>query len=328
MSTHEVVLYTSERRHEWDAFVRDSKNGTFLFERGFMEYHADRFTDASRMIRDERGEWVALLPANRVGALCQSHAGLGLGGVIVGRRLSTVGLLGVFESLCGALRDDGLDVLEYKCIPHIYHRQPAEEDRYALFLLGATLYRRDVLAVVPRDRRLPFRKGRLSDRNKARRYGLEVEPLTELDEFWTVLTEHLVAKHGAAPVHGVEEMIRLRTAFPEVIHAFGVRVDGAIAAGCVVYATDQLAHVQYIASTEAGRRSGALDLLFWHLINERFSALPYFDFGGCNLNDGRYLNRGLADFKEGFGARTVVHDFYRLDLRAATLDALRADRVD
>lgn len=38
----------------------------------------------------------------------------------------------------------------------------------------------------------------------------------------------------------------------------------------------------------------------------------YLDFGISNENDGRYLNLGLIEQKEGFGARTVVHDFYRL----------------
>jgi hypothetical protein len=217
-------------------------------------------------------------------------------------------------------------MLEYKAMPHFYHRLPAEEDLYALFLLGAQLYRRDVLQVVPPRNRVPFRKGRISDRNKARRAGLVVEESQAWDEFWAVLTDHLRAKHEAAPVHSVEEMRRLHASFPDIIHLYVVRVDGQVAAGCVVYATDQLAHVQYISSTMAGRAVGALDLMFWHLINEKYTDVA-FDFGGCNLNGGWFLNRGLAEFKEGFGARAVAQDFYRLDVRAADLEALRADRL-
>jgi hypothetical protein len=36
--------------------------------------------------------------------------------------------------------------------------------------------------------------------------------------------------------------------------------------------------------------------------------INHFDFGTADECDGRYLNRGLIDQKEGFGARAVVHD--------------------
>ena len=82
-----------------------------------------------------------------------------------------------------------------------------------------------------------------------------------------------------------------------------------------MYETDQTAHCQYIGSTEEGRALGCLDLLFFFLIDHyRSMGKKYFSFGISNENDGRYLNTGLVEFKEGFGARAMVHDFYRLDL--------------
>ena len=45
----EVRRYTPDKANEWNRFVAASKNGTFLFERQFMDYHADRFTDCSLM---------------------------------------------------------------------------------------------------------------------------------------------------------------------------------------------------------------------------------------------------------------------------------------
>ena len=58
-----------------------------------------------------------------------------------------------FEAGLLFLRDAGFRAFDYKTIPHIYHRQPADEDRYALFLLGAQLIRRDMLSVVDRGNR-------------------------------------------------------------------------------------------------------------------------------------------------------------------------------
>ena len=34
----------------WNHFVAQSKNGTFLLDRRYMDYHADRFEDHSLMV--------------------------------------------------------------------------------------------------------------------------------------------------------------------------------------------------------------------------------------------------------------------------------------
>ena len=48
-----VWLYNDSMANEWNDFVRASKNGTFLFCRGFMDYHADRYKDASLVFVDK-----------------------------------------------------------------------------------------------------------------------------------------------------------------------------------------------------------------------------------------------------------------------------------
>ena len=77
-----VERYTADRGEEWNEFVRRSKNGTFLFERGYMEYHGDRFVDCSLIVRDDRGRLIALLPASRHDDALVSHGGLTYGGFV------------------------------------------------------------------------------------------------------------------------------------------------------------------------------------------------------------------------------------------------------
>ena len=51
----EIRRYNPAMADEWNQFVRASKNGTFLFDRRFMDYHSDRFSDHSLMCyRDGR----------------------------------------------------------------------------------------------------------------------------------------------------------------------------------------------------------------------------------------------------------------------------------
>lgn len=42
-----VETHGPERKSEWNAFIARSKNGMFLFDRNYMEYHQDRFDDCS-----------------------------------------------------------------------------------------------------------------------------------------------------------------------------------------------------------------------------------------------------------------------------------------
>jgi len=52
----------------------------------------------------------------------------------------------------------------------------------------------------------------------------------------------------------------------------------------------------------------------------------WFDFGISTEDDGRFLNEGLAAYKESFGGRSVVHDFYELGPAAAIDTARLANR--
>jgi len=321
-----LVSYACEHAAAWNAFVARSKNGTFLFDRGYMDYHRDRFEDVSLMIHDEAGELAAVFPANRRDRAVISHGGLTYGGLVIGPDMGTPQFLDVFAALLGHLKASGFESLEYKVVPSIYHLYPADEDKYALFLLGAELCRRELSSAILPMKRLPLRKGRKSDLSKALRNGLRVEESDRWVEFWTILSANLQARHSLKPVHRVQEMQLLHSRFPANIRLFAVLAGADVVAGTVIYETPQVAHAQYIGCGDAGRKSGALDILLSHLLDEVYAAKPYFNFGISTTHNGRFLNRGLVDFKESFGGRSVAQDCYRINLLTGDLPALRADR--
>jgi hypothetical protein len=57
-----IELYKRAEEAQWDEFVARAKNGTFLFFRQYMDYHADRFHDHSLLFFEEN-RLLALLPA-------------------------------------------------------------------------------------------------------------------------------------------------------------------------------------------------------------------------------------------------------------------------
>jgi hypothetical protein len=311
-----VECYRDSDAFAWDAFVRASRNGTFLFERGYMDYHRDRFANHSLLVRDPEGELIAILPAHAAGDSIASHRGLSFGGLVIGPAMKLPLFLRAFEAVLLALRGAGFAALEYKTVPHIYHRQPAEEDRYALFLLGARLVRCDMLSVVRREDCLPFQGRRSRGIRKAIAAGVSVQLEADFVDYWKLLTATVAERFDATPVHTLAEIRLLGDRFPTNIRLHTARRQGELLAGVVTYETDQVAHAQYIAASPAGREVGALDRLFDQLLNDPARTQTYFDFGGSHEDGGRAINTGLVDQKEGFGARSVAHDHYRIDLTA------------
>ena len=102
--------------------------------------------------------------------------------------------------------------------------------------------------------------------------------------------------------------------FPDDIKLYIGERDGKMLAGTVIFENGHTVHTQYLANSDEGRQCGALDVVIDYLMREVYADKTYFDFGISNENEGRYLNEGLIAQKEGFGARAVVHDFYRIVL--------------
>jgi hypothetical protein len=310
-----VRPYAAEDKEAWDDLVEQSRSRHFLFRRDYMEYHRDRFEDASLVVADGDA-LVAALPANREGDEVVSHGGLTFGGLLSGPELTARRTVAVFEALLEYLRADGVRALLYKAVPHIYHRVPAEEDLYALFVHGANLVRRDCSSAVRQDSRLGYTKGRRSAVRGAEKAELQIARDTDFSGFMQMEDEALRRRHGIAPVHSPEEMTLLADRFPENIKLFTARKQGEPLAGAIVYETDAVAHAQYIAGTEQGYAEHALDAVIDHLLETEYGDKRWFDFGISTTEEGRTLNEGLVRNKESYGARAVVYDTYRFELDA------------
>ena len=311
--TLSVRPYDRRNASTWNHFVATSKNGTFLFNRNYMDYHADRYSDHSLVIR-LGNDVVALLPAHRDGDTVHSHNGLTYGGLIVCDKMTTPAMLEVFNASCAFLRSEQVTNFTYKTVPHIYHRQPAEEDRYALFRADAVLYRRDLLSTIDMDRRLPIQGRRRRGAAKADRAGVQIAESTDWAPYWALLTTHLEQRYAVKPVHDVEEILRLHAHFPQNIRLFTATLSDVMLGGIVIYETETVAHLQYAAASADGLALGCLDQLFLYLLDVVFADKRWFDFGNSTERQGRHLNSGLIIQKEGFGGRAVAHDFYRMKL--------------
>ncbi len=307
-----IVRYNSEYKEQWNDFVKNAKNGLFMHDRNYMDYHSDRFFDHSLLFFDE-DTLIALLPANEKDNILFSHGGLTYGGLITDTSIKQHTVIDCFESLIKYMQDLNIKKFIYKPIPHVFHQQAAEEDIYALNRFGAKLIEVSASTVIDLKNPLKMPKGRKAQISRAKRENVEIKILEEKEDYYsfielenTVLSEH----HGVQAVHTAEELFLLHSRFPQNIHLYGAIKDGELIAGTVVFEYENAIHTQYMASSDLGRTIGALDLTVSTVINDYKERKQWLDFGISTEEHGKVLNEGLISQKEGFGGRTNVYTIW------------------
>lgn len=283
-----------------------------MFDRNYMDYHEDRFQDHSLMFYLD-DELIALLPMSEKEGVLTSHGGLTYGGFITNSKMKQHIMDDCVEQLVIYAKEKGFHEINYKVIPHIYHEQPSEEDRYALFINGATLAKVEAATVINLDTPLKMPKGRKAQISRAKREGcvvLELKDHKSYEDFIALENEVLSEHHNTHAVHTGDEMNLLHDTFPDNIHLYGVLKEGSIIAGTIIFEYGQVIHTQYMAANEEARRIGALDLTINHVIETYRAGKKWLDFGISTESAGKVLNEGLISQKEGFGGRTNVYEMW------------------
>mgnify|MGYP003110929089 CR=1 FL=1 len=308
-----VSTYNTAHKNAWNQFILQAKNATFLFHRDFMEYHEDRFEDASLLVF-KKEKLIAVLPANKTEDAVISHQGLSYGGLVLSNKAKLEDSLQAFKAILQFLVQEKVEKLQLKVIPRIYHTQPADEMDYLLFLTEATRTRVDVSATIRSRDAIKIQGNRMEGVKKAEKQGLYLETGKDFNLFWNwILIPNLKQRHGAKPVHTLDEIELLAARFPKNITQFNVMQDEKIVAGATIFETDTVAHVQYISANSNKQQLGSLDFLFHQLITSTYQHKEYFDFGISNENQGNNVNQGLQYWKECFGARSISQEFYEVN---------------
>jgi hypothetical protein len=303
--THQLVPYQATHRRSWDHTVERARNGHFMFRRGYLEYHGDRFNDRSFLLY--RGhKLVALLPAHREADELRSHNGLSFGGWIQDPRCLLDDLRAGFSLLGEEMRAQDLRRLVYSPSPYPYHAEPCGDDLYVLSGLGATCRSMRLAAFVasPADlvRDSEFRR-RL--RRGAEALACDFEETDDVEVFWEHLADFVRQRHGTAPVHSAAEMRLLKTRFPENIRLIVGRSGDEWVIGQVVFLSRQVARSQYLF-----RRVDMPDVSLGFRVLEWFRGHPamarvWMDLGTSMDPNSGDLQDSLHLHKEIFGARGV-----------------------
>ena len=220
----------------------------------------------------------------------------------------------IFRLLNDWLRKEGVRRVIYKPTPWIYHKQPSEEDLYAIVEVCGASMSRGLSSAISSERQNKWYRIRECGASHAKQAGITIEETENYLPFWQILTDNLRERYGLNPVHSVEEIELLHHRLPDHIRLVVAKEKDDVIGGIVLYVSDRVVHSQYIAANLRGKQLHALDYLFEVVIAEALRSHAYFDFGISTEKHGTYLNENLIYQKEGFGGRGICYDWYEWTL--------------
>ncbi len=316
-----IIEYDSSMAGLWDDFIAQSNNGTLFHTQRFLGYHPKgRFTH-HHLIFEDRGRWVGVLPCaerDRAGKrVLVSHPGASFGGIALSRKAGVEATSKMVDLWIDWAKQNNFEGVEFTRVPLIYHDLPEEHQDFALILHGAGFVKRELTAVLkifhdPEENFALFRPEARTSTRKAQKAGIEITSDGDIPGFYEVLEANLYARHNVKPTHSLEELLDLKSCFPERIHQFNALLGSEILAGVTLWEVNPRAVIAfYISHSRRHQEFRPLNLLFWEIFRWASSrGFGWFDFGTYTLD--MDPNFGLARFKESFGAKGIFRDTLRL----------------
>ena len=310
---YQLIEYNNDFKNDWDNLVLHSPNSTLLHYRDFIEYHKDRFEDASYLLI-KNDTLVGVLPASKNIDIFVSHAGLTYGGIVVGYNMPIVEIAIFLELLITQLREQKFKTFRYKQMPYIYHQDCASIDEYTLHQLGFQHESCSLSSFCKFNKIRNYTTEKKRNIKKALSKKVVIKKSDDWSQFWDILTNNLHQRHQAKPTHTLSEIQYLNKKFPNQIQLFGAYLDNELLAATALFISKNVVHLQYISSSPKGRSMSANDLLVDTILNDATWRQTFFDYGVSTEDGGKYLNTGLIHHKEGFDLYPITYNTFLLDL--------------
>lgn len=323
----ELIRYSEEYEGAWDRFVIQSRNGTFLQSRHFLNYHPkERFRDHSLMIV-QGTNICAVIPGceyvENGKKIFYSHKGSTFGGIIIADHLyNVIDVQNIIRLLLDYLKNNNFNTVCLKQTPNIFCKKNADLIDYLLFNESfkdnyELNYSVD-LNNINKDIVTSFNQQKRRYYNKSSTKGLtfkELKSNAEIELFYMVLCKNL-KKFDKKPVHTIDELIELYTSrIPQIISFYGVYLGNTMIAGSMVFKFERVFHTQYLASDNDFADYYPAYYLYYNLIKAAIDLkYDYLTFGIVTENCGKTLNLGLATFKEGFGTEPFINKSFFRDI--------------
>ncbi|WP_339687339.1 hypothetical protein [uncultured Nonlabens sp.] len=297
----QVQKYLLQNAAEWNAFVKQSVNGTFLLDRNFMDYHQERFEDHSLMMHLD-GQLMCCIPAHVKDGIFYSHRGLSYAGLIISANAAT-NIDRIVDALLEYLKGLAFAKAELQ-LPPVSYQSINKEIAAVLEQKGFTPNRKLHNQSVALDQEIQVSPKKSIGYRNGKFEGLRMETTNDFRSFWEeVLTPQLAERYHSKPVHSLIEIELLASRFPENIIQYNVYREGALLAGITFFIKGNIVKSQYTASSPDGLKTDAVAYVYMEAMKEfKEKGCSLMDYGPVNEKDGS-VNKGLQRFKKQLGCQ-------------------------
>lgn len=311
---YRIVRYSSEWRNKWDIFVQQSRSPFVIFNRVFIEYHADRFCDHSLILVDENHKIAAIYPLNlTVDRTIHGHQGLTYGGIILPLRASPSLVEQSIQRLieyCVGLR---VNSIVLKPVPSQLTSSSNDDILYFLHRYGFVQLYTELSSYISQSTKLKISDSRRSSARRAERNQATYTDKLCLPTLHSLVTNALL-RHDTTPTHSLEELVYLQENNRNDIFMRSVCIANRTESVALIFDYGRFWHTQYLAVSSEGGNMGALDYLLLKLIAESRLSLKGLSFGISTTQKGSYLNEGLYFYKQSFSSYPLTNQTLTLAL--------------
>lgn len=303
-----IIKYNKTYENIWDKFITESKNGNIFHTRKFLNYHKDKFKDASILIY-KKNKLIALFPAIEFENKIISHRGSTYGGLVVREDNKLNDTLRMWEEIIQYHNK----TIEFRKCEYIFDKYPSQEVEFAAKYLGFKCVNEELSTCLDLEY-IKLTKGRKWAIGKCKNLKIVFDDL-DYETYHKILSKNL-DKFNSTPTHTLKEMKYLKELLPKNYFLVTIYLEDIMIAGIwLVLATNKTAHTFYIAQnyqySEYQPLSCVVNYIIKYLQNNNFK---YLNFGISTENGGKYINKGLFEFKESFGGFGVSRFYYRREI--------------
>jgi len=324
-----IEKFSNKDDEKWDNFImNNSINGTLLHSRKFLNYHKNKFSDYSLLIK-KCASIVAVVPACEVveenKRIFYSHKGSTFGGIVINSVYNNISHIdSVISILEQYLNEQGFDKVILKNTSEIFCNDNTSLLDYFYFKYGYSSYNELSLyidfkkydSIIENN----FSASKRRDLKYSLKYNLQFKILKtddEVNDFYKLLVLSLT-NHNTKPVHSLEELLDFKNSrLSDIVEFYGVYYKDNLIAGSMVFNfNNTVFHTQYLASDSVYSKYYPMNFLNYNLIREAYlNSFRFFSFGISTEKQGEILNTSLAQFKEGFGAMSSINRTYFKELK-------------
>lgn len=317
MSKINIIPYTPDRLEQWNAFVKQSNNGTIFHDQTFLSYHPqDRFCFHHLMFYiDDR--LIAVLPGGLTGDMFKSPTGSSFGGFVLEKELGIEAANELVRAFVRYCASKGIKEIYLTPPMQIYNEIYNESLEYSMlynhFIQLSALYS-SVIDFSQIKSKEDLSKNTRHKINKAVNKGVVVTQSSNLDEFYPILLKNK-EKFGTKPTHTLEELKKIDTLLPGMMTLFMAHYEGVPIAGELLFTANPRCILNfYTMHLYDYHHLFPVNCLIEHSV--RFCAekgFRYFDYGvsaDTFSSDPMEPSWSLITFKESMGATGCLRKTY------------------